>query len=88
MKRKQYATKDKIRILRERMAIRTSRRVPSEKCLKSDLQGMREGISSDVPEVKRQEELERENSKLKKILADTLLAERVLKYLFKIMRGD
>ena len=34
----------------------------------------------DVKEAKRLKELERENTELKKMLADSLLAKRVLKY--------
>ncbi|MBU6190736.1 MAG: transposase [Betaproteobacteria bacterium] len=36
-----------------------------------------------IPEAKRLKELERENTELKKMLADALLAKRVLEYVVK-----
>jgi putative transposase len=80
MKGKRYTTEEKIRILREAdkgVAIR-------EVCREHNLSQVtfhrwkRQFGQMEVKEAKRLKELERENSELKKMLADSLLKNRVL----------
>ena len=83
MKGKRYSTEEKIRILRE-----------ADNGIKSILDICREKNISDVTfhrwkrpfgqmelnEAKRLKDLERENTELKKMLAEAMLAKRVLEY--------
>jgi putative transposase len=80
MKGKRYTTEEKIRILREAdkgVAI-------TEVCREHNLSQVtfhrwkRQFGQMEVKEAKRLKELERENSELKKMLADSLLKNRVL----------
>jgi putative transposase len=80
MKGKRYTTEEKIRILREGdkgVAI-------TEVCREHNLSQVtfhrwkRQFGQMEVKEAKRLKELERENSELKKMLADSLLKNRVL----------
>jgi len=80
MKGKRHTTEDKVRILREADGGKGIQAVCQEHNLsevtfhrwKKDL-----GMMS-VPEARRLKDLEKENSELKKMLAEALLAKRVL----------
>lgn len=82
MKRKRYATEDKIRILREAEGSQNITAVCREKNISEVTfhRWKKELGQMGVPEAKRLKELERENSELKKMLAEALLAKRVLEY--------
>jgi putative transposase len=82
MKRKRYATEDKIRILREAEGNQNIAAVCREKNISEVTfhRWKKELGQMGVPEAKRLKELERENTELKKMLADALLAKRVLEY--------
>ena len=81
MKGKRYTTEEKIRILRE--ADKGDKSVV-ELCRETNLSVVtfhrwkRQFGQMDVNEAKRLKELERENSELKKMLAESLLKNRVL----------
>ncbi len=80
MKGKRYKTEEKIRILREADGDKTI----GEVCREHNISEVtfhrwkRQFGQMEVNEAKRMKELERENSELKKMLADALLKNRVL----------
>jgi putative transposase len=80
MKGKRYTTEDKIRILREA----DGGKAISEVCREHNISEVsfhrwkRQLGQLDVSEARRLKELERENSELKKMLAESLLKNRVL----------
>ena len=81
MKGKRYTTEDKIRLLRE--ADRGERAI-LEICREANISEVtfhrwkRQFGHLDVNEARRLKELERENTELKKMLAESLLKNRVL----------
>jgi putative transposase len=81
MKGKRYTTEDKIRILRE--ADRGEKSI-ADICRDENLSAVsfhrwkRQFGQMDINEARRLKELERENSELKKMLAESLLENRVL----------
>jgi len=81
MKGKRYTTEEKIRILRE--ADRGTKSIHAL-CQEQNISEVtfhrwkRQFGQMEVNEAKRMKELERENSELKKMLADALLKNRVL----------
>ena len=81
MKGKRYTTEDKIRLLRE--ADRGEKSI-QELCREENISEVsfhrwkRQFGQMDVNEARRLKELERENSELKKMLAESLLKNRVL----------
>lgn len=82
MKGKKYTTEEKIRILRQADAGQSIAEVCREHNL-SDVSFHRwkkQFGQMEVNEAKRLKELERENTELKKMLADSLLENRVLKF--------
>ena len=82
MKGKRYTTEEKVRILREADAGRSIVDICREKNI-SDVtyhRWKRQFGHMEVNEAKRMKELERENTELKKMLADSMLAQKVLKY--------
>ena len=82
MKGKRYTTEDKIRILREADGGKKIVEVCKEKNISEvTFQRWKKQFGQmDVNEAKRLKELERENTELKKMLAEALLAKRVLEY--------
>lgn len=82
MKGKRYTTEEKIRILREGERDRTI----GEVCREHNLSEVtyhrwkKQFGQMEVNEAKRLKELERENTELKKMLADALLKNRVLEF--------
>lgn len=82
MKGKKYTTEDKIRILRQA----DSGESIAEVCREHNLTQVsfhrwkKQFGQMEVNEAKRLKELERENTELKKMLADSLLENRVLKF--------
>lgn len=82
MKGKRYTTEEKIRILREVDAGKSIVEICREKNI-SDVtfhRWRKQFGQMDVNEARRLKELERENTELKKMLADAMLAKRVLEY--------
>ena len=83
MKGKKFKTEEKIRILREADA---GERSITELCKEKNISEVtfhrwkREFGLMEVNEAKRLKELERENTELKKMLADSLLENRVLRF--------
>ena len=83
MKGKRYTTEEKIRILRE--ADRGEKSI-QDLCREENLSVVsfhrwkKQFGQMEVNEAKRLKELERENTELKKMLADSLLENRVLKF--------
>jgi len=83
MKGKRYTTEEKIRILREADA---GPRSIVEVCRERNISEVtfhrwkKQFGQMDLNEAKRLKELERENTELKKMLAEALLAKRVLEY--------
>ncbi len=83
MKSKRYTTEERIRILREADA---GGRTIAELCKEKNISEVtfhrwkREFGMMEVNEAKRLKELERENTELKKMLADSLLENRVLRF--------
>jgi putative transposase len=81
MKGKRYMTEDKIRILRE--ADRGEKSI-ADICRDENLSAVsfhrwkKQFGQMDINEARRLKELERENSELKKMLAESLLKNRVL----------
>jgi putative transposase len=81
MKGKRYTTEDKIRILRE--ADRGEKSI-ADLCRDENLSAVsfhrwkKQFGQMDINEARRLKELERENSELKKMLAESLLKNRVL----------
>ena len=82
MKGKRYSTEEKVRILREADAGKSIVDICRERNI-SDVtyhRWKRQFGHMEVNEAKRMKELERENTELKKMLADAMLAKRVLEY--------
>jgi len=83
MKGKRYTTEDKIRILREADGGQQS---IVEVCQEKNMSEVtfhrwkKQFGQMDLNEAKRLKELERENTELKKMLAEAMLAKRVLEY--------
>ena len=82
MKGKKHTTEDKIRILREADAGRSIVEICKEKNISQVTfhRWKREFGMMDVNEARRLKELEKENTELKKMLADAMLAKKVLEY--------
>jgi putative transposase len=82
MKGKRYSSEDKIRILREADTGRAIADLCREKNIAEATfhRWKREFGMMEVNEAKRLKELEKENTELKKMLAEALLAKRVLEY--------
>ena len=82
MKGKKYTTEEKIRILRQADGGQSIAEVCREHNLTqvSFLRWKKQFGHMEVNEAKRLKELERENTELKKMLADSLLENRVLKF--------
>ena len=82
MKGKRYTTEDKIRILREADGGRSIVEVFKERNISEVTfhRWKKQFGQMDLNEAKRLKELERENTELKKMLAEALLAKRVLEY--------
>ena len=80
MKNKRYSTEDKIRILRQVDQGRSVVEVCQEHNLSqvSFYRWKKQFGQMEVNEAKRRKELERENTELKKMLAESLLKNRVL----------
>ena len=85
MKGKRYSTEDKIRILRQADAGQSIGEVCREHNLSevSFHRGKTHFAQMEVNEAKRLKELERENGEHKKMLAESLLEIRVLKFVFE-----
>ncbi len=82
MKGKRYSTEEKVRILREADAGKSIVDICREKNI-SDVtyhRWKRQFGHMEVNEAKRMKELERENTELKKMLAEAMLDQKVLKY--------
>jgi putative transposase len=82
MKGKRHSTEEKIRILREADTGKSIVDICREKNI-SDVtfhRWKREFGQMDLNEAKRLKELERENTELKKMLAEAMLAKKVLEY--------
>jgi putative transposase len=83
MKGKRYSTEEKVRILREADG---GDRSIVDICREKNISDVtfhrwkREFGQMDLNEARRLKELERENTELKKMLADSMLAQKVLKY--------
>lgn len=82
MKGKKYTTEEKIRILRQAEGGQSIAEVCREHNLTqvSFHRWKKQFGHMEVNEAKRLKELERENTELKKMLADSLLENRVLKF--------
>ena len=82
MRGKRYTTEDKIRILREADGGRSIVEVCKERNISEVTfhRWKKQFGQMDLNEAKRLKELERENTELKKMLAEALLAKRVLEY--------
>jgi putative transposase len=80
MKGKRHTTEEKIRILREADSGKNIIEVCKDRNISEVTfhRWKREFGMMDINEAKRLKELERENSELKKMLADSLLKNRVL----------
>ena len=82
MKGKRYSTEEKVRILRDVDAGRSIVDICREKNI-SDVtyhRWRKQFGHMNLNEAKRLQELERENTELKKMLADSMLAKKVLEY--------
>ena len=82
MKGKRYSTEEKVRILRDVDAGKSIVDICRERNI-SDVtyhRWKRQFGHMEVNEAKRMKELERENTELKKMLADAMLAKKVLEY--------
>jgi putative transposase len=82
MKGKRYSTEDKIRILRDADGGKNIVEVCKEKNISEVTfhRWKKQFGQMDLSEAKRLKELEKENTELKKMLAEALLAKRVLEY--------
>ena len=80
MKGKRYTTEEKIRILREADGGRTILEVCRERNISEQTfhRWKRQFGMMEINEARRLKELERENAELKKMLAESLLKNRVL----------
>ena len=82
MKGKRYSTEEKVRILRDADGGKSIVDICREKNI-SDVtyhRWRKQFGHMDLNEAKRLKELERENTELKKMLADAMLAKKVLEY--------
>ena len=82
MKGKRYRTEEKVRILRDADAGKSVLDICREKNI-SDVtyhRWRKQFGHMDLNEAKRLKELERENTELKKMLAEAMLAKKVLEY--------
>ena len=82
MKGKRYSTEEKVRILRDVDAGKSIVEICREKNI-SDVtfhRWKKQFGQMDLNEAKKLKELERENTELKKMLADALLSNRVLEF--------
>jgi putative transposase len=82
MKGKRFSTEEKVRILRDVDAGKSIVEVCREKNI-SDVtyhRWRKQFGHMELNEARRLKELERENTELKKMLADAMLAKRVLEY--------
>jgi putative transposase len=82
MKGKRYSTEEKVRILRDVDAGKSIVDIWREKNI-SDVtyhRWRKQFGHMDLNEARRLKELERENTELKKMLADAMLAKKVLEY--------
>jgi putative transposase len=83
MKGKRYSTEEKVRILREADG---GDRSIVDICREKNISDVtfhrwkRQFGQMDLNEARRLKELERENTELKKMLADAMLAKKVLEY--------
>ena len=82
MKGKRYTTEDKIRILRQADSGQTIGEVTREANISEVTfhRWKKQFGQMEVSEAKRMKELERENTELKKMLAEALLKNRVLEF--------
>ena len=82
MKGKRYTTEDKIRILRQADSGQTISEVIREANISEVTfhRWKKQFGQMEVSEAKRLKELERENTELKKMLAESLLKNRVLEF--------
>lgn len=82
MKGKRFCTEEKIRVLRQADSGRSILEVCQEHniCEQTFYRWKREFGQMEVNEAKRLKELERENGELKKMLAESLLKNRVLEF--------
>lgn len=82
MKGKRYSTEEKIRILREADGGKPIVEVCKERNISEVTfhRWKKQFGQMDLNEAKRLKELEKENTELKKLLAEALLAKRVLEY--------
>ena len=80
MKGKRHTTEDKIRILRAADGGRNIVEVCKERNISEQTfhRWKRQFGMMEIPEARRLKELEKENTELKKMLADSLLKNRVL----------
>ena len=80
MKGKRYTTEDKIRILRESDGGKSVAEVCRERNISEQTyyRWKRQFGMMEINEARRLKELERENAELKKMLAESLLKNRVL----------
>ena len=80
MKGKRHTTEEKIRILRDADGGKHIVEICKEKNISEQTfhRWKRQFGMMEIPEAKRLKELEKENSELKKMLADSLLKNRVL----------
>ena len=82
MKGKRYSTEEKVRILRDADGGKSIVDICREKNI-SDVtyhRWRKQFGHMDLNEAKRLKELERENTELKKMLADAMLAKKVLEF--------
>lgn len=82
MKGKKHTTEDKIRILRAADGGKSIVEICKEKNISEQTfhRWKRQFGMMEINEAKRLKELERENTELKKMLADSLLENRVLRF--------
>jgi len=82
MKNKRHTTEDKIRILREADGGKSIKEVCREHNISqvSFHRWKRQFGQMEINEARRLKELERENTELKKMLAESLLKNRVLEF--------
>jgi putative transposase len=80
MKGKRHTTEEKIRILRDADGGKSSVELCQEKNISEQTfhRWKRKFGMMEIPEARRLKELEKENTELKKMLADSLLKNRVL----------
>ena len=81
MKQKQHSTEEIIRILRQSDTDQTVESIYRESNLSKDTfhRWKRKYGDMDIADAKRLKELEKENAELKKMLAESMLENRVLK---------